>query len=818
VIDRPKHPSPDDEQTIALGDQCGGDEPTAIDSKVEASCTDPTQPDFIGDFRIIGRLGEGGMGVVWEAEQERPRRRVAFKVMRRDHLVDDLHTRMFHREAESLARLRHPNIAAIYESGHTDDGHDYFAMELVRGDTLDEWLAKRSAIVDNAELKLRLRLFRAICDAVHYAHQRGVIHRDLKPSNIIVTDEAASTGAGSAGIASPTVKILDFGLARITDSDIAATLVSEIGTIKGTLPYMSPEQARGDVMAIDVRADVYALGVILYEMLTRRRPYDVSRAALAEAVRVICEEAPKPMSQSWTGTRRLNQDLETIVGKALQKEADRRYGSAAAVGEDVERYLTSQPILARPPSATYQLKKMIQRNRLGAAFAATVLVLLVGFGVTMAVQAKRVAAERDRANTEAATARQVQEFMVGLFEVADSGENRGHSITAREVLSTGADRIRTELTDQPQVRAALMETMGRVFRLLGLYDEAAPLLDESLALRREHLGDRHPDVGLSLHRSAVLAYDLGDYQEARRLMEEALDLWRSEIAPDDSVTAASLDILGAVSLAQGDFVGAEDAFRAELELRDESQPRELATTTNNLGLAVQHQGELDEAREHLERALEMRRELLGEANPATIDSYNNVAILLQDMKNFEGAKRYLVRAVTLYDEVYPDGHPNVPATLGNLAMLRQDMGDLDGAERDFEAAIEGLRKWLGEDHPNLGVMLNNYADVLELRGRLAEADAAYVQALEILVAALGNDHWLIGTVTANRGNCQHQLGRLSEAEQSYLDAWEILEAAVGADHRRSGKAALGLAELYDEMGRESDAAEWRARVGDQPTS
>ncbi len=818
MTDNPKPPSQEDEQTLPLENRCCEDEPPTVESVVAASSTDPTQPDLIGGFRIIGRLGEGGMGVVWEAEQERPRRRVALKVMRRDHLVDDLHTRMFHREAESLARLRHPNIAAIYESGHTDDGHDYFAMELVRGDTLDVWLAKRPATIDSAELKLRLRLFQAICDAVHYAHQRGVIHRDLKPLNIIVTDKDPSTGGGSTGIASPTVKILDFGLARITDSDIAATLVSEVGTIKGTLPYMSPEQARGDVVAIDVRTDVYALGVILYEMLTSRRPYDVSRAALAEAVRVICEEPPKPISQSWSGTRRLNRDLETIVGKTLEKDAERRYTSAAALGEDVERYLTSQPILARPPSATYQLTMMIHRNRLGAAFAATVLVLLVGFGVTMAVQAKRIAAERDRANAEAATARQVQEFMVGLFEVADSGENRGSSITAREVLTTGADRIRSELTDQPRVRAALMETMGRVFRLLGLYDDAAPLLSEALALRREHLGDRHPDVGTSLQRNAVLAYDVGDYQEARRLVEEALELWRLEAVPDDRVVAGALDILGAVSLALGDFAAAEEAFRAELELRDDSQPRELALATNNLGVALQHQGELDEARLHLEGALEMRREHLGEANPATVDSYNNVAILLQDMNDLEGAEKHLVRAVELYGEMYPEGHPNVAATLGNLAMLRQDLGDLDGAERDFEASIEGLRRWVGEDHPNLGVMLNNYANVLELRGRLAEADAAYLQALEILGSALGNDHWLIGTVTANRGHCLHQLGRLPEAEQLYLDGWKILEAAVGADHRRSNKAALGLAELYDDMGRETDAADWRVRAGFQPTS
>ena len=289
----------------------------------------PTPPESIGKYRIVGMLGQGGMGVVWEAEQDQPRRRVALKVMRRDHVVDQLHIRMFHREAETLARLKHPNIAAIYESGHTDDGHDYFAMELVRGATLDEWLATRPRTIDQAELELRLRLFSTICEAVHYAHQRGVIHRDLKPTNIIVTDADASTTGTTTSGTGPTLKILDFGLARITDSDIAATLVSEIGVIKGTLPYMSPEQARGDVAAIDVRADCYALGVILYELITGRRPYDVSRAALAEAIRVICEEPPRPLKDSWSGTRRPDRDLETIIGKGLEKEADRRYGTAA---------------------------------------------------------------------------------------------------------------------------------------------------------------------------------------------------------------------------------------------------------------------------------------------------------------------------------------------------------------------------------------------------------------------------------------------------------------------------------------------------------
>jgi serine/threonine protein kinase len=308
-------------------------------------------PDTVAGFRMIRVLGEGGMGVVWEAEQERPQRRVALKVTRRDHRVDDAHLRMTHREAEMLARLDHPNIAAIYASGHTDQDQDYFAMELVSGETLDLWLRRRPENIDSDELELRLRLFRTICHAVHYAHQRGVIHCDLNPSNVVVSDDTIWDTGGSPSVAVPIVKILDFGLARTINSDIGATTVSEARGINGTLQYMSPEQALGDVRSVDVRSDVYALGVILYELLAGRRPYDVTSKALAEAVRVICAEPPRPLGASWRGTGTLDADLESIVGKALEKEMDRRYDSAAALGEDVERVLTSQRVTARPSNA-----------------------------------------------------------------------------------------------------------------------------------------------------------------------------------------------------------------------------------------------------------------------------------------------------------------------------------------------------------------------------------------------------------------------------------------------------------------------------------
>ena len=241
--DSDDHPSSDlpgaDDETLAPGEIAGDEERTlSATAAMRAGAPGTPHPDTVPGYRILGLLGEGGMGVVWEAEQERPKRRVALKVMRRDHVVDDLHRRLFHREAETLARLKHPNIAAIYASGHTEEGHDFFAMELARGTTLDEWLASRPDRPDAAEIELRLGMFRVLCDAVHYAHQRGVIHRDLKPANIIVADAPESSSSATSGANLPTLKILDFGLARITDADVAATQVSEVGAIKGTLPSL----------------------------------------------------------------------------------------------------------------------------------------------------------------------------------------------------------------------------------------------------------------------------------------------------------------------------------------------------------------------------------------------------------------------------------------------------------------------------------------------------------------------------------------------------------------------------------------------------
>ncbi len=438
----------------------------------DASTPDtPPLPEKVGSYRILRRLGEGGMGIVYEGEQQTPRRTVAVKVVRGGQYVDDYRVKLFQREAQTLGRLRHPAVAAIYEAGRTDDGQHFFAMELVRGVPLIEYVR-----VQDVDQRDRLRLFQRICDAINYAHQRGVIHRDLKPTNILVDPDGNP-------------KVLDFGLARITDPDTGLPgSGTEIGRLMGTLSYMSPEEARGDLDGIDVRSDVYSLGVIFYELLAGQLPYRVSRAVLHEAVRTICEEPP-PRPSAFN--RSLRGDLDTIALKALEKTRARRYQSAAAFAEDIERYLTDQPILARRASGLYQIRKLVVRHKLFCTFLAA-LILVVGAARIWVGRAERVLQESHRLNER-------------LLDQKDA-------IVERK-LAESSHRERQYAEAEPHYRRAL-----RIFEELELDEETVPVQIGLASLLTERArGAETPEV-------AEQTYD-----EAAELLEDALEIMDEDV-------------------------------------------------------------------------------------------------------------------------------------------------------------------------------------------------------------------------------------------------------------------------------------------------
>ena len=711
-------------------------------------------------FRLLRRLGEGGMGIVYEAEQETPRRRVALKVVRGGPIADDLHVRLFRREADMLARLEHPNIAAIYESGRTPDGHHWFAMELVEGDPLDEWLAKRRGpgTRSAAELRERLEVFRAICDAVQYAHQRGVIHRDLKPSNIVVPPAAEltstpTTSRASSSGARPRVKVLDFGLARLADPDSeGASIASTSGTIRGTLAYMSPEQARGDVELLDVRSDVYALGVVLHEVLVDRRPYEVP-PKLLDAVKTIQEAEPPPLAANWPGPGKADADLETIVRKAMAKDPDGRYASVGDVGEDLRRWLASEPILARPPSTLYQLRKLVARHRAPVAVAAAVLVLVLASAIGLSFL--YVASERnldrallaeESARAEAATAKSTYEFVVGLFEESRPDRARGEDVTAREILDRGAERVRRELKDEPLVRARLTATIGDVYQRMGLYDRSRPLFDESLELRLAHLDANDPEVAESRSLLAQAIEGLGDYEAAGEEFGRARAIWE---ARGDTTGIGYARVLSVLGWMQGEI----EQDRAGLE-------------------------NLERARAIIEAIPAPKREDL-------TGVLNNLATVKMNLGDLEGARADLQRSLAILRESVPEVHPDIADALTNLGVLESMSGNGEESLADFEASLAIREIVVEPDGPELLQAIGNVAIGLGELGRPAEAQPLFERSLAAMERIHGPDHPRTAQAVFNLGLNYHKLGRP-------LKARELLERSLGVRQRVFGEESIAV--------------------------
>jgi len=741
-----------------------------------ASRTISVTPEIksIGPYRLLQLLGEGGMGEVWLAEQKKPiQRTVALKLIKTGMDTKAVVAR-FESERQALALMDHPNIARVFEAGSTAEGRPYFVMEYVPGLPITEYCDKR-----RLTMKERLALFLQVCDGVQHAHQKAIIHRDLKPSNVLVVEHE--------GKAVP--KIIDFGLAKATGQRLTdKTLFTELGVMMGTPEYMSPEQADQREQNIDTRTDVYALGVILYQLLVGVLPFDAKtfRAAGLEAIlRLIREqEPPKPsmrvralgpasvvtaelrqeQPQSFAG--HLQGELDWITMKALEKDRNRRYGSPSELSADVGRYLRNEPVLAHPPSAGYRASKFVRRHRIAVAAAGAAVLLLIAFAAAMAVQARRIATERDRANQQAEVAQRVADFMEGMFKVSDPSEARGNSVTAREILDDASKEIDTGLAKDPETQAQLMNVMGEVYQNLGLYPRAQPLLEHSLDIQRQTHGPGNRET-LKLANDLTWLLTLeGHFADAEKLNRQTLDTARQALGQDDPETLASMRRLAAILYREGHYALAEstnrDVLDRERRVLGPEDPSTLSTL-NNLAVDLDTEGRYPEAEKLDRELLNARRRISGPDNPSTLMVMDSLATVLQQEGNYAEAEKTLRDALEIQHRVLGPEHPDTIRTISVLANTLDHERRYAEAEKLDREVLDSERRVLGPEHPDTLLTMNNLAGVLGDEGRNAEAEKTFRDLIEIQTRVLGPDHPQTAESVYNVGIAEALQGHKNEA-------------------------------------------------------
>jgi eukaryotic-like serine/threonine-protein kinase len=751
---------------------------------------------FAERFELIRKLGEGGMGQVWLAEQIAPvRRQVALKLIKAG-MYDESVVKRFRAERQSLAIMDHPAIAKVFDAGATPQGQPFFVMEYVPGLPITQYC-------DEKKLKIadRLELFIQTCEGVQHAHQKAIIHRDLKPANILVVELDGK----------PVPRIIDFGLAKAAATQAGETFFTQVGHLVGTPGYMSPEQADPDAKDIDTRTDVYSLGAVLYVLLAGSQPFDAKpgeKLPLDELLRKLREEEPPSPSTRVSGDGErskatadargtdfkqlaslLRGDLDWITMKALEKDRARRYGTPSELAADIRRYLNHEAVSARPASAGYRLRKYVRRHRVTVAVAAGLVMLLAAFSILEALQLRRITlernhanSERDRANNERDRATRITDFMTNMFKVSGPSEARGNSVTAREILDKASKDIATGLVKDPEAQSQMMQVMATTYEDLGLYARAHELAKPALDSRLSLLGPNDPKTLESMTEFAWILAREGHDEEAEKLDRQALESDRRILGPEDPLTLKAMDHLAVILQHQGHYAEEENLERQAIEIEIRRLGPDNAQTMrsmNNLGNALGLQARYVEAEQQYRKLLDVERRVLGADHPQTISAMSNLGLVILSQGRFAEAEPLCRELLSTERRVRGPESPGAANATGMLAGVLSGEGRLADSEKLFREQLGIWLRAVGPDHPETLLAKAELAELLLKEGQVREAEKMQREALATRVRVLPPGNPDIWESQSDLAAVLNREGHYAEAEKLAHEAFEGLIRILG---------------------------------------
>jgi len=773
----------------------------------------------VGPYRIIRTIAHGGMGSVYLAERADGQfnQQVALKLLPTG-LTPEYQIRRFVAERQILASLNHENIAWLLDGGILDEGQPWFAMEYVEGQPIDAYCDANQLTITQ-----RLELFLKVCEAVQFAHRKLVIHRDLKPSNILVTNEG-------------TVKLLDFGIAKaLAPEDKTAGTAPKTRTdlLPLTPDYASPEQIRGE--AITTASDIYQLGVVFYKLLAGCRPYEVSGKTPREMEQIICDRQPAPPAmaipkrvlqrknnnadndlRAFCRARQtrpdklrklLRGDLDTMVLKTLRKEPGRRYESVGQLTADIRNYLSSRPVMAHPDSMGYRARKFMLRHKTGVAAIAFIILLLIGYALTITWQSQRIQSALERARQETTKAEQVTGFLMDMFKASNPERSLGDTIPARVLLNKGIEQAE-RLNDQPQIQAKMLDVTGRVYMNLGQFAKAQSLLEKAFYIRRTHLDSSHPDISESLHNIGVLFWENGKYKKANRYLRKALTRKQKIYDKAHESLANTMSVRANVLKERRKFKQAEPLYRKALEINRKihgERHESVANNLNNLGNFMESKGNYAEAEKLYLKSLDLYKNLYGNNHPDVAANLTNLGRIKQRLGDLEASVSCHQKALKIRRSIFGPQHPNIARSLYHLGRVLIDLEEYNKAKTFLKQALNMQRAVLDSLHPNKSKTLNLLGIIMRRKENYEAAKRYYKKSLALKKERLGKDHTDVGITLNNLGLLVIKQERYDEAFKYLKKSRNILLHNHEKDHPLLVYPLLGIAQIHLDKNRPEEA-------------